>query len=98
MGTNYVTKVRKQTVANKDGTSHEHIVGVVTNLGRFYTNKEVVDSIDTGHDWYTEVDKEPRAKIKKAGSCARSGCLHSPYLTTSPDHTTRNNLENLPRG
>lgn len=98
MGANYVTKVRKQTVANKDGTSHEHIVGVVTNLGRFHTNKEVVDSIDAGHDWYTEVDKEPRAKIKKAGSCARSGCLHSPYLTTNPDHTTRNNLENLPRG
>ncbi|XYH94656.1 DUF3892 domain-containing protein [Sorangium sp. So ce1128] len=98
MGTYYVTKVRKQTVTNKDGTSHEHIVGVVTNIGIFYTNKAVVDSIDAGHDWYTEVDKEPRAKIKKLKSCSRSGCTHSPYLTTNPDHTTRNNLENLPRG
>ncbi|WP_437775941.1 DUF3892 domain-containing protein [Sorangium sp. So ce1097] len=98
MGTYYVTKVRKQAVASKDGAYHEHIVGVVTNLDIFYTNKEVSDSIDAGHDWYTAVDKEPRAKIKKLRFCSGSGCLHSPYLTTNPDHTTRNNLENLPRG
>ncbi|WP_081427017.1 DUF3892 domain-containing protein [Sorangium cellulosum] len=98
MATYYVTKVRKQSVTNKDGSTHEHIIGVVTKIGIFYTNKEVVDSLDENNEWYTEVEKEPKAKINKKGYCPKSDCYHNPYLTTDPDHTTKNNLENLPRG
>ncbi|WP_437596888.1 DUF3892 domain-containing protein [Sorangium sp. So ce590] len=98
MSTYYVTKIRKQSVTNKDGNTHEHIIGVVTKTEAFYTNKEVVDSLDEGHEWYTEVKNEPKAKIKKRGHCPKSNCGHKPYLTTDPDHTTKNNLENLPRG
>jgi hypothetical protein len=30
-------------------------------------------------------------------SCPMPPCSASPYLTTAPDHTAANNLENLPR-
>lgn len=36
--------------------------------------------------------------IKVKGYCPQKVCYHKPYLTTAPDHTTKNNLESLPRG
>jgi hypothetical protein len=96
MTTFYVKKVRKESVRSASGV-HEHIIGVVTN-GSFYTNKQVVDSIEAKNDWFTDVEGQPKAKIRPLGYCPKSDCRHKPYLTTDPDHTTRNNLENLPTG
>jgi hypothetical protein len=96
MSTYYVTRVRKETTTGKD--AHEHIIGVVTNDNIYYTNLEVVNSIHAGNEWYTLVQGEPLAKIKELTYCPHAACYHKPYLTTHPDHTTRNNLENLPRG
>jgi hypothetical protein len=96
MSTFYVTKVRKETTTGSD--PHRHIIGVITDTNYYYTNQQVVDSIDAGNDWYTFVPGEPLAKIKKLAYCPRTSCYHKPYLTTAPDHTTKNNLDNLPEG
>jgi hypothetical protein len=36
------------------------------------------------------------ARIKKISFCPRAGCYVSPYITTAPDYSTANNLDNLP--
>jgi|SRR5712664_1886863 len=97
MSTYDVTKVRKEKVT-KNGSSHEHIIGVLPESGLFYSNQEVVNSINAGNHWRTSVTGEPKATIKEKHYCPNSTCTHKPYLTTDPDHTTKNNLENLPRG
>jgi hypothetical protein len=95
----YVTKVRKETGTGTGGTTHKHIVGVITDSGALYKNQQVVDSIDAGNEWYTRVPGEPDAKITKLARCDRAaGCSHKPYLTTAPDHSKKNNLEALPEG
>lgn len=93
----FVTKVRKVR-AGSAGTEHEHIVGVLTPNGNFHSNQAVVDSISARNSWYTDAPDQPRALIKHLPSCPAKDCQHKPYLTTAPDHTTKNNLESLPRG
>ena len=88
-----VTRVRKESVRD-----HEHIIGVVTRANIYYTNQEVHTSIDGGNTWETYVPGEPQARIKKLAYCPHPSCYHKPYLTTAPDHSKKNNLENLPRG
>lgn len=97
MATFDVTKVRKETVT-KNGSSHEHIIGVKTDGGVYYSNQSVVDSLKAGNKWQTSVTGEPKAAIKEMAYCPAKDCLHKPYLTTAPDHTKKNNLENLPPG
>src|SRR2546421_7350600 len=97
MATYDVTKVRKEK-AGTGNNAHEHIIGVIASSGTFSTNQQVVDSIKAGNTWQTSVPGEPKAKIKELRFCPHSACTHTPYLTTHPDHTTKNNLENLPRG
>lgn len=97
MATYNVTKVRKEKVTI-EGSSHEHIIGVVTDAGNYCTNKSVVDSINAGNTWQTSVPGEPKAKIREQTYCPKASCFHKPYLTTYPDHSEKNNLENLPRG
>lgn len=87
-----VTKVRKET--SSDGT-HRHIAGVCTEGGTYYTRKEVVDGIDAGQVWVTSAGGKT-ARIKKLTYCPAPACYATPYITTAPDHTTQNNLENLP--
>jgi hypothetical protein len=92
----YVTKVRKHQAPD---SSHAHLVGVVTATGSFYTNQQVVDSIDAGSEWFTLVAGYPNARIRRMNFCpASSTCFHKPYLTTDADRVARNNLENLPPG
>lgn len=93
MATYRVTKVSKE---NAKIGSHQHIVGVVTDGGQRFSNQQVIDSIKQGSDWYTSVKDVQPAKIKPTDSCPN--CSHKPYLTTAPDHTAKNNLENLPLG
>ena len=87
-----VTKVRKERA--DDGT-HEHIEGVCTRDGTHFTRGYVARRIDAGEAWYSEGGGR-QARIKKINYCPRPACPASPYITTAPDHTTENNLENLP--
>ncbi len=91
MATYVVTKVRKEVSA--DGT-HRHIEGVCTSANVHYTRREVVDSIDAGNAWKTSADGY-EAVIKKIPYCPRPACYASPYITTKPDSTKKDNLENL---
>jgi len=88
-----VTRVRKELSA--DGT-HWHIEGVCTEDGGHYSRKEVADRIDSGEAWSSS-DGDSSVRIRTIVSCPMPPCSASPYLTTSPDHSASNNLENLPR-
>lgn len=87
-----VTRVRKERSA--DG-GHEHIGGVCTTDGAYFTRSYVAARIDAGEAWWSSGGGQ-LARIKKITYCPRPACLASPYITTAPDHTTANNLENLP--
>jgi len=85
-----IVKVRKQL-----GLNHEHIVGVITEAQVFFANRAVVDAVGRGEAWYT-LEADQMARIRPLTTCPL--CAYAPYVTTAPDHTTTNNLENLPRG
>jgi hypothetical protein len=87
-----VTNVRKETSA--DGT-HRHIEGVCVIDGTHYTRAQVVASINAGNRWVTSAGGST-AVIKPITFCPASACLATPYITTAPDHTPTNNLDNLP--
>lgn len=87
-----VVRVRKET--SSDGT-HQHIQGVCLNDGTYRTRAQVVAGIDGGEAWTTSGGGQT-ARIKKISYCPYSTCMLSPYITTAPDHTTSDNLDNLP--
>jgi hypothetical protein len=87
-----VTKVRKEQ--SSDGT-HEHIASVCTSDSGNYTRSQVVAGIDAGQDWRTFGGGQ-YAVIHKVTYCQAPACYLSPYITTRPDHSTANNLDNLP--
>jgi hypothetical protein len=87
------THVRKEQSTDR---SHEHIEGVCTADGVHYTRTHVASRIDAGEIWYSQGGGQ-LARIRKIPYCPRPSCLASPYITTTPDHSTANNLENLPR-
>lgn len=89
-----VTRVRKELAPNK---THHHIEGVITQGGIHYTRKEVTDSIDLGNIWKTDANGY-KATIKKVLYCPEATCYTSPYITTNPDSSKEDNLENLPEG
>ncbi len=86
-----VTRVRR--VRASDG-GHEHLAGVCTAEGVYFSRFDVADAIEAGEEWWSEGDGA-RVKIRRAPSCPFPGCS-TPYLTTAPDHTPANNLEQLP--
>jgi hypothetical protein len=87
-----VTKVRKER--SSDGT-HEHIAGVCLQDGAYRARVAVIAGLDAGQDWKT-FGGGTYAVIHKITYCKAAGCYLSPYITTAPDHTTPNNLDNLP--
>ena len=87
-----VTHVRKEP--SKSG-SHEHIVGVCSAAGAYYTRDEVLRGLALQEDWHTFGGGET-AKVRRVEYCPHPGCSLSPYITTEPDHTSANNLERLP--
>lgn len=89
-----VTKVRKEW--SYVPRTHEHIEGVCTTDGTHYTRKQVVDSMGRGDTWSTRGPDGSSARIKPANGCPVNECPATPYITTAPDHTTANNLDNLP--
>jgi Protein of unknown function (DUF3892) len=89
-----VTKVRTE-VAQYPQT-HEHLVGVCTANGRYYTRGQVVDGIKRGEIWETSAGGST-ALIHEVDCCTVApGCPAAPYITTAPDHTVANDLDNLP--
>lgn len=87
-----VQKTRKER--SKDG-SHEHIVGVCSN-GTYFPRQKVVESINFGNTWKTQAGGSS-AQIRVIGSCPKSGCAEaSPYITTDPNRSRADNLDNLP--
>ena len=87
-----VTHVRKEP--SKSG-SHEHIVGVRSAAGGYFTREQVLRSLQAREEWHTSAGGQT-AKIRRIEYCPHPGCSLSPYITTEPDHTPANNLENLP--
>lgn len=87
-----VTRTRFERVANPP---HEHIEGVCTTDNTHYTRSQVVDSMARGQEWVTW-DGRSTARIKPLARCPHSSCPATPYITTAPDHTNTNNLDNLP--
>ena len=87
-----VTRVRRGTSEDR---THEHVVGVCTMDGAFWTQYQVVQGMDRGEAWYTS-GGGPMARIRKMASCPHAGCAFGPCLTTAPDHTMRDDLEHLP--
>lgn len=86
-----VTRVRR--VQAPDG-GHEHLAGVCTAEGVYFSRFDVAIAIEAGEEWWAERDGA-RARIRPASSCPFPGCS-TPYLTTAPDHTPVTDLERLP--
>jgi len=94
MSTYYTNAVHKVWSVN---ASHQHIEFVCQEgSGTHWTPGEVITSIAAGHVWRTHGKDGSSAIIKPLQYCPAPGCLTKPYITTSPDHTTANNLDNLP--
>jgi hypothetical protein len=87
-----VNRVAKETSADR---SHRHIAGVCTTDGNRYTRAAVVRGLRRGERWVT-TDGRTQAVIREIDYCPRYRCPATPYITTEPDSTTTNNLENLP--
>ena len=87
-----ITKVRKEQSASR---THQHIEGVCTTAGVHYTRAQVVAGLRRGEDWHTSAGGRT-AKIREIKGCTQPGCSLTPYITTAPDHTATNNLDNLP--
>jgi hypothetical protein len=96
MTTYRVTKVRKEPPPLNP--SHEHIVGVVTDEGAYYTVQQVVDSLATGDVWLASVAGEPEAAITAEPFCSHTWCMHQPYLASVAGNTLATDLERMPRG
>lgn len=91
----YVTKVRKES-AGSGADRHSHLVGVCVAEGAFYSNAQVVASINGGQEWRTRAADGSSAVIEPLRFCPHSACVHSPYLTTKADKSRPDNLDNLP--
>ena len=87
-----VTGTQKEVAPDR---YHMHIKAVCVRTGQSYTRAQVVASIATGEKWYTLGKDGTYAEIKLLGKCPVAGCTEVPYLTTRPDHSTANNLDNL---
>lgn len=96
MATYKVTRVRKE--APPLNASHEHIVGVLTDDGSYFTNQQVVDSIQAGDVWLASVAGESEAKILAEPFCPKGWCMHQPYLVSVITDTLATDLERMPRG
>ena len=89
-----VVRVRKEWSSDR---SHRHIEGVLTAGNRYFSNQEVVTSIDAGDVWNSSVEGYT-ARISIQGYCPVPTCHAKPYLRTNPDSHELDNLEHLPEG
>lgn len=83
---------RVHMVASSTGGYHEHIGAVELSTGQRLSREAVITEIRRGVVFYTMVNGQ-QARVY-APNCHR---CRAPYITTSPDGTTANNLDNLPK-
>ena len=86
-----VTRVRR---VRAPAGGHDHVAGVCTAEGVYFSRYDVLAGIDAGEEWWADRDGA-RARIRSAQTCPFPGCA-TPYLTTDPGLTTDNALEQLP--
>lgn len=84
-----VTHVRKELSADR---RHKHLSAVYA-AGTWHTLASVVASIGSGNTWATSAAGKS-APIRPLANCTR--CTTQPYITTRPDTSVDDNLENLP--
>jgi Protein of unknown function (DUF3892) len=85
-----ITRVRM--VSASGGGYHEHIGAVELSTGQVLSVSEAISAIRRGIGFYTLVNgSQARVYVHNCGKC------RGPYITTSPDGTTANNLDNLPK-
>jgi hypothetical protein len=87
---NQIVRVRKEPVYAP--THHQHIAAVELANGARYTRAQVIDYIGQGYEFYTYMSGR-RARVY-VHHCPR--CFSRDYITTTPDGTVANNLDNLP--
>ena len=75
------------------GRNHEHIAAVCTSDRSKYSRAQVIASVNAGNDWYTSAGGRS-AKIIVVSQCGR--CNLAPYIRTTADSTTTDNLLSLP--
>lgn len=84
-----INAVRKEPAAAP--IVHQHIAAIRTTTGQTMSRAEVIRKISL-RDTFTTVGN-PRGRIY-VHPCPY--CHSGDYITTHPDHTTTNNLDNLP--
>lgn len=89
---NQIVAVRKSLFAGPfDRQRHQHIIAVKLANGVTLDLPRVIQQIKEGVAFYT-VANGYQARVY-AAACR---LCRNPYITTSPDDTTANNLDNLP--
>ena len=73
---------------------HEHIGGVCTAEGVYFSRDDVVSGIELGEEWWVGTD-DPRARIRITWRCPSPGCRTEPYIEASPEATPTYELEKL---
>lgn len=84
-----INAVRKEPVAAP--VSHQHIASVRLTDGSTLTRAQVIQKINGGDTFTTSGYPAGRVYVH---NCPRCGT--GDYITTHPDATTTNNLDNLP--
>jgi Protein of unknown function (DUF3892) len=93
MATYIVDRVHKVWSADH---SHQHIESVCLIGGGHVSRTRVVASVDAGEEWRTRGRDGSSARIRTRAFCPHPTCYERWYITTDPDHTPANNLDNLP--
>jgi hypothetical protein len=84
--------VRVRKVSSFAGGYHEHIGAVQLSTGQVLSVNDVIAAIRNGTGFYTMAGgSQARVYVPHCHRC------RTPYITTSPDGTTANNLDNLPK-
>ena len=86
-----VTRVRR---VRAPAGGHDHLAGVCTAQGVYFSRYDVLAGIDAGEEWWTERDGA-RARIRATPNCPFPGCT-TRYLTTDPGGSPENSLDGLP--
>ena len=86
-----VTRVRR---VRAPAGGHDHVAGVCTPEGVYFSRYDLLAAIDAGEEWWTERDGV-RARIRTTPTCPFPGCA-TRYMTTDPDEGPSNALEELP--
>jgi hypothetical protein len=87
-----VTGVRRET--SDDGT-HQHIAGVCTADGSYFTRRDVIAQIRAGQTWRTFAGGR-YGTIRMIDRCPVGSCRVSPYITTAPGDSSKDHLDDLP--